>query len=161
TFTNTTKSPLTIKVAFGGQSGIGATGTNAGAIVRTSSGDAIVTPADSWVEVATPLQGNTLGGGPQITVLGTPASAAAPVAGAITFAGTWLDDTFDTALAYSGHEGNFQAYIDTLTLAPGRSRSLLHFVILGARVNAGTSEGVRAAVEETANRLVSRPDISG
>src|SRR5438034_763010 len=105
TFTNTTKAPLTIKVAFGRQSGIGASGANASAIVRTSSGDAVVTPADSWVEVATPLQGTTLVGGPQVTVLGAPSTSAAPFAGAMTFAGNWLDDTFNTPLSYSGHEG--------------------------------------------------------
>ena len=54
TFTNTTRLPITIKVAFGGQSGIGATGANSSTVVNTSSGDAMVTPADSWVEVATP-----------------------------------------------------------------------------------------------------------
>ena len=61
TFTNTTKAPITIKVAFGGQSGIGASGANASAIVNTSSGDARVTPADSWVEVATPIEGDDHG----------------------------------------------------------------------------------------------------
>src|SRR5882672_9888133 len=69
-FTNTTKSPITIKAAFGGQSGIGtATGAapgNSSAIVNTSSGDAIVTAADAWVEVATPLTGSTPVGGPQV-----------------------------------------------------------------------------------------------
>src|SRR5215471_3209334 len=54
TFTNTTRAPLTIKVAFGGQSGIGGSGAGSSAIVKTSSGDAQVTSADSWVEVASP-----------------------------------------------------------------------------------------------------------
>src|SRR5215813_10638196 len=54
TFTNTTKAPMTIKVAFGGQSGMGASGANSSAIVSTSSGDTNVTAGDSWVEVATP-----------------------------------------------------------------------------------------------------------
>jgi amidase len=71
TFTNTTNAPLTIKVAFGGQSGIGSSGANSSEIVNTSSGDTLVTPADSWVEVATPVDGTTLAGGPQVTVLGT------------------------------------------------------------------------------------------
>src|SRR5882672_9029376 len=69
-FTNTTKSPITIKAAFGGQSGIGtATGAapgNSSSLVNTSSGDAIVTAADAWVEVATPLTGSTPVGGPQV-----------------------------------------------------------------------------------------------
>jgi amidase len=160
TFTNTTKGPITIKVAFGGQSGIGSSGANSSAIVKTSSGDTLVTPADSWVEVATPTEGTTMVGGPQATVLGTPTTAAKPFGGAITFAGNWLDDPFNYPLSYNGHERNFQAYVNTLTLSPGRSRSVLHFVILGSRVTVATSDAVRAMVEATANRLVEAPEIS-
>jgi amidase len=164
-FTNTTKSPITIKIAFGGQSGIGtATGSapaNSSAIVNTSSGDAIVTAADSWVEVATPLAGTTLVGGPQATVLGTPSSQAAPFGGAITFAGNWLFNTFNNPLTYVGHEANFQAYVNTITLQPDRTRSLLHFVVLGQRVDAASSAAVRAAVETTAAGLAAAPEIDG
>ncbi len=110
-------------MAFGGQSGTGATGANSSAVVNTSSGDTMVTAADSWVEVATPAEGTDMTGGPQATVLGT-----------MTFAGNWLDDPFNNPLSYSGHEGNFQAYVNTLTLPPGKSKSLLHFVVLGQRV---------------------------
>jgi amidase len=164
-FTNTTKSPLTIKVAFGGQSGIGtATGANPGnssSIVNTSSGDAIVTAADSWVEVATPLAGTTSVGGPQVTVIGTPSSPASPFSGAMTFAGNWLFDTFSNPLTYAGHEANFQAYVNTITLQPDKTRSLLHFVVLGQMVTAASSAGVRAAVEATATSLAAGPDLAG
>ena len=149
-FTNTTRAPLTIRVAFGGQSGLGASGNNSSALVNTSSGDAQVSAADSWVEVATPLDGENLVGGPQVTVLGS----------SMTFAGNWLVDTFNNPLSYSGHEGNFQAYVNTLTLPPGKSQSLLHFVVLGQRVNAASSAGVRAAVESTASALASAPDTT-
>ena len=44
---------------------MGASGANSSALVNTSSGDTLVTGADSWVEVATPLSGSTLVGGPQ------------------------------------------------------------------------------------------------
>src|SRR5262245_41902018 len=165
TFTNTTKSPITIKAAFGGQSGIGtATGTapqNSSSIVNTSSGDAIVTAADSWVEVATPLAGTTLVGGPQATVIGTPSSTAVPFSGAMTFAGNWLFNTFNNPLTYAGHEANFQAYVNTITLQPDRTRSLLHFVVLGQRVNAASSAAVRAAVETRAASLAAAPEIDG
>ena len=67
-----------------------AAGGNSSSIVNTSSGDALVTAADSWVEIATPLAGTTLVGGPQATVIGTPTVPAAPFAGAMTFAGNWL-----------------------------------------------------------------------
>jgi amidase len=160
TFTNTTPRQLTIKVAFGGQSGIGSLGTNSSAIVKTASGGTLVTPTDSWVEVATPTEGTTMVGGPQVTVLGTPTTAAKPFAGAMTFAGNWLDDSFNNPLTYDGHEKNFQAYINTLSLPPGRSRSVLHFVVLGSRVTATTSDGVRAMVEATATELAKAPEIS-
>ena len=135
TFTNTTGAPITVKVAFGGQTGYSPSGANSSAMVNTSTGDAAVTGADAWAEVATPLSGTTLVGGPQATVIGTPA----PFGGAMTFTGNWLHDTFNNPLAYSGHEGNFQAYVNTLTLAPGRDESLLHFVVLGQRVTTATS----------------------
>ena len=38
----------------------------------------------------------------------------------MTFTGNWLHDTFNNPLGYGGHEGNFQAYVNTLTLAAGR-----------------------------------------
>jgi amidase len=159
TFTNTTKASLTIKVAFGGQSGIGSSGAGSSKVVNTSSGDAVITPADSWVEVATPTEGTTMVGGPQITVLGTPTTATSPFSGALTFAGNWLDDTFNNPLSYSGHDGNFQAYVNTVTLPPGKSRSLLHYVVLGPRVTNATSAEVRAAVEATASQLASSPEM--
>lgn len=159
-FTNTTGKTLRIAVAFGGQSGIGtaATSTN---VVTTSSGDTLATPEDSWVEVATPLAGSTLVGGPQIAVIGTPSTLAKPFSGAMTFAGNWLLDSFNDPLVYTGHEANFQAYVNTLTIPPGKSRSLLHFVVLGPRVDATTAAGERAEIEVAANDLVIAPDISG
>lgn len=159
TFTNTTRTPMTIKVAFGGQSGIGASGPNSSTIVNTSSGDARVTAADSWVEVATPLEDTAMVGGPQITVLGTPTATAKPFSGAMTFAGNWLDDPFSNPLSHTGQEGNFQAYVNTLTLPAGRSVSVLHFVILGERVTPANASRVRAAVEATANSLAAAPEI--
>ena len=68
-------------------------------------------------------------------MIGTPA----PFGGAMTFTGNWLHDTFNNPLAYGGHEGNFQAYVNTLTLAPGATKSLLHYVVLGQRVTTATS----------------------
>ena len=158
-FTNTTRKPVTIKAAFGGQSGIGSAGGNSSAIVNTSSGNAVVTAADAWVEAATPLAGTTLVGGPQATVIGTPTVPAVPFDGAMTFAGNWRVNPFSNPLSYVGHEGNFQAYVNTITLQPGKSRSLLHFVVLGQMVNAASSAGVRAAVEATATSLATAPEI--
>ena len=170
TFTNRTNSTKTIEVAFGGQSGYGDPLTNpadplhtspfnASSIVNTSSGDAIVTRDDDWVETATPLSGSTPVGGPQATVIGTATSSSATFAGAMTFAGNWLDDAFHSPLVYGGHRGNFQAYVNTITLKPGQTRSVLHFVVLGQMVTATTSTAVRAAVESVASQLATAPEI--
>ena len=77
----------------------------------------------------------------------------------MSFAGNWLYRTFETPLAYAGHERNFQAYVNTLTLAPRKSQSLLHFIVLGRRVDASSSAAERAAVEATATSLASNPQI--
>ena len=159
-FTNTTDRTLRISVAFGGQSGIGTAAVST-AVVNTSSGDTLVTPEDAWVEVATPLAAATPVGGPQITVIGTPSTSGEPFSGAMTFAGNWLLDSFNDPLVYTGHEQNFQAYVNTLTIPPGKSRSLLHFIVLGPRVDAATSAAERAKIETTANNLVNMPDIGG
>ncbi|RKQ90279.1 amidase [Solirubrobacter pauli] len=156
-FTNTTGAPLTIKVAFGGQSGYSASGANASALVNTSSGDTSITAADTWAEVATPLSGTTLVGGPQATVIGTPA----PFGGAMTFTGNWLNDTFNEPFATGGHEGNFQAYVNTLTIPAGATKSVLHYVVLGNRVTAATSDAERLKVETTSASLVTAPDLTG
>ena len=79
----------------------------------------------------------------------------------MTFAGNWLLDSFNDPLVYTGHEANFQAYVNTLTIPPGKSRSLLHFIVLGPRVDTATSAAERAKIEATANTLVTAPDISG
>src|SRR4051812_38077106 len=156
TFRNTTGAPITVKVAFGGQTGYSASGANSSAMVMSSSGDATVSATDAWAEVATPLSGTTLVGGPQATVIGTPA----PFGGAMTFTGNWLYNTFDNPLAYGGHEGNFQAYVNTITLAPGAVKSLLHYVVLGQRVTATTSAGERLKVEATAATLAATPEVA-
>ena len=116
-----------------------------------------MTASDAWAEVATPLNGTNLVGGPQATVIGTPA----PFGGAMTFTGNWLHDTFNQPLTYGGHEGNFQAYVNTLELAPGETESLLHFVVLGQRVTTATSDAERLKVEATASTLAATPDVSG
>jgi amidase len=169
-FTNVTRAPIAVKVAFGGQSGYGdpatpATNPNSSAIVNTSSNDTAVGPNDSWVEVATPFSSTTpattLVGGPQATVIGTPTVSGSPFAGAMTFAGNWLYDTFINPLATSGHEGNFQAYVNTFTIPARASRSVLHYVVLGQRVNSATSASVRSSVESTASTLARTPDLTG
>jgi amidase len=153
TFTNTTKAPITVEVAFGGQTGYGAGGTNQSRIVATSSGDTAVTSGDAWAEVASGTASTGTTGGPSAVVVGDPS----PFDGALDRAGNWLRQTFDTPLATDGHEANYQAYIDTLTLPPHQSRSLVHFLVVGRPVTAATSPAEIAAVGDRAAELASSP----
>src|ERR1700733_449341 len=92
TFTNTTNTPIAVDIDFGGQLGFD-TGTNQSSIVATSSGDALPSPADSWVEVATRTSaaGSPSANGPSAVVLGTPTTTAAPFSGALTSTGDFLE----------------------------------------------------------------------
>ena len=77
----------------------------------------------------------------------------------MTFAGNWLFDTFNNPLTYSGHEGNFQGYVNTLTLPPGKTRSLLHFVVLGpTRQRADVSRRARGGRSHR-DGLAAAPEI--
>ena len=88
-------------------------------------------------------------GGPSAVVIGDPD----PFGGALSRAGNWLRQTFDTPLATDGHEANYQAYVNTLTLQPRHSRSLVHFVVAGKPVTATTSAAEIAAVGNQASAL--------
>ncbi|WP_432570203.1 amidase [Kineococcus sp. SYSU DK005] len=160
TFTNTTRRALSVQVAFGGQTGYGATGTTASRIAATSSGDATAAPGDVWTASASgtaepTAPGTTPGttpttGGPSATVLGS-----------FERTGNWLRDTFTQPMGTEGHAANFPAYVNTLTLAPGRSASLLHFVVVGQPVTATSAAAELSAVTEVAARLADRPDLEG
>lgn len=166
TFTNTTRREVTIRVAFGGQTGVGDASSTCSRcapapIVMTSSGDGEVDPADAWTTAASATDGDSEVSGPIVTVLGTPSTRDAPFDGALDFAGTWLWDTFDNPLVYSGHEGNFPAYVTTLTLEPRESASLLHYVVIGSPVTEATAEAEQVDAEATAADLAAAPDLSG
>lgn len=150
TFTNTTRHPLTVDVAFGGQTGYGATGVTASRVVRTADGDDVVSPSDDWTAVASgTVEGQTTGG------------PSATVTGEFDRAGNWLRETFTEPLATEGHDANFQAYINSLTLLPGESRSLLHYVVVGERVTTATAGGELARVSDNAAVLAERPVLEG
>lgn len=167
-FTNTTARALPIEVAFGGQTGFGADGPNSSRIVKTSSGGTAPRPGNAWVEFGSPLPSGSpargrvaSAGGPQVTVLSSSSSQRT----AFSFAGDWLGDPFHTPYAVEGHAANFPAFVYRLTLPAYQSRSLLHFVILGAPVTAAsiaaTRAVTRAAAEATAVRLAAAPDLAG
>ncbi|MDN4174497.1 amidase family protein [Nocardioides sp. SOB77] len=151
TLTNTTGRPLTVEVAFGGQTGYGATGTNASAVVASSSGDAALDTADTWTATASGAgaAGSTWQG-PTATVVGE-----------FDRTGTWLRNTFTEAYSATGHAANYPAYVNTLTLAPGTSASLVRFVAVGGRVTAATAAAELAEVTGRAADLVAEPDLEG
>lgn len=150
TFTNRTSARITLSAAFGGQTGMGASGPDSSYLIGTSRGRTTAGAGDVWVAYATPVAGARLVGGPQVTVTGR-----------FSFAGDWLDDPFRDPLAYSGHRRNFPAFVNVLGIPAHQSRSLLHFVVLGPRVNAVTASAVAERAEATAARLAAKPDLAG
>jgi amidase len=161
TFKNTTGAPITVDVSFGGQTGVGSTtGTNNGIISETSTGDTAVTPADAWTLTRFGT-GTATTRGPSAVVLGTPA----PFGGAFTRTGNFRDDPFSEARVLTGHESNFVGYENRLVLAPGETRSLAHFVVIGtAEATNGTGStapGAQvSAVRSTATGLASNPSFA-
>ena len=164
TFTNTTARPIRAEIAFGGQIGTGA-GTGQSRIVDTSSGDTLITNADSWAEAASSA---TLAGptaiGPSAVVIGSPS----PFTGGITRAANFLRNPWDEALQLTGHEANFVGYLNNLILQPGETRTLMRFVVVGVNETSGTPTGGPtpaagsqiAAVKGTAQGLVTSPPVA-
>jgi amidase len=175
TFTNTSRSALSVDIDFGGQLGFNLTTSSSGshqsAIFTTSSGDTTATPADSWVEVDTPSVVGDLASasqfGPSAAVLGS-----VP----ITQTSDFLVDPFNKPLQTSGDEANEYGYINHFTLQPGQTRSLVHFVVTGLsektnapNTPAGAAPGTNVpalgsqttAVKTLATELAATPDLSG
>ena len=168
TFTNESRSPLTVDIDFGGQLGYDlTTPTNhQSTIFATSSGDTTATPADSWVAVDTPSEVGNLASasqyGPSAVVLGTAGSA-------FTQTSDFLTDPFNKPLQTTGDEANEYGYINHFELQPGQTRSLVHFVMIGLseKTESPAKTGVPAlgtqttAVKTTATELSATPDLSG
>lgn len=159
-FKNTTSSPRPIKVTFGGIFGQN-NGENQSEVVDSSTGDTAVTAADSWVEHATPTAAATsptsgpTQNGPSAIVLGTPGTR-----GALTRTGIFSShNPFGSTLPADGFEANLRGYIRTLTLQPGETVSLVHFVVVGRNEqDAARPAGTQiAAVRTAAATLASAP----
>ena len=186
TFTNTTRQPLVVEVAWGGAAGAYEDGGRV-AVAATSSGDRTIDPADSFVTVmqnakavADPMRGPS-GHGPSAHVLGTGGPAA------LTRAGDMYADPF--ADRWPGYDPAHIGYVFRLRLAPGATSALVTFVVKGlseaydprggfpvgvtnallgaepvysgpdARIPAAGSEIAR--VTDVARRLVREPDLRG
>jgi amidase len=164
-FTNTTRTTVTVEVAFGGQLGY-KTGSNQSAIATTSSGDATITNADSWAEFYTPSAGpgSATFNGPSATVIGSPA----PFTAGLNRMGNFLRDPFGNPLAATGDETNHYGFVNRLVIAPKQTRSLAHFVVIGLSETrtppgGGSIPGAGtqvAAVQSGASALVAAPPLS-
>jgi amidase len=158
-FTNTTDRFVSVDVSFGGAAGQN-NGSGQSRVVGTSSGDAAITTADSWTQVATAATAaGPSANGPSAVVFG----GAGPFAGMANH----MRSPFDTPLEATGHEANFYGYRHLLQIPPGQTRSLLRYVVVGRAENTG-SQPTRppagaeiAAVGNTAAALAAAPDLTG
>ena len=141
TFTNTATSPVTLEVSFGGSLGSGLTATtspNKATISASSSGDAVVDPADTWVTATTP--GNTR---PTGVVVGTGVSSL----------GDQQSNPFETAYVPTGSRANDLGFVRTLTIEPGTTESLVQYVVVGA-------QGDTTQITDDTAALAAAPDLA-
>jgi amidase len=148
-FANTTGRTITVDVAFGGTAGLN-TGANQSQIVASSSGDAAIAADDTWVAVANPSSSGVSSRGPSAVVLGSQ-----------TGMGNFQRDPFGLPLPVGGLDANFYGYKNSLTLAPGQTRSLLRYVVAGRAETAATAGAQVNAVKTGATSLAATPDLSG
>jgi amidase len=141
TFTNTSTKPVTLEVSFGGSLGSGLTTTtspNKATVSASSSGDAVVDPADTWITATTP--GSTR---PTGVVVGAGVGAL----------GDQQSDPFTTAYVPTGSRSNDLGFVRELTVEPGKTESLVQYVVVGA-----LSDTTQIASDTAA--LATAPDFS-
>lgn len=147
TFTNKNDVDVKVEVSFGGSLGYGTT-TNASVVKATYSNDLEVTTDDSWIVVDSSARNNK--------PLGIAVGSSNPFNNGLTGLGNQQKDPFTTPLAKSGNDANFYGFINTLNIAPGESKSLVHYVQVG---EAG-EEGLNNLVTRL-NGLNSQLDVTG
>jgi amidase len=156
-FKNVTGAPIAVDVQFGGQTGTGnATGTTNAVISDTSSGDAVVTANDSWALSRTGAAPNPSASGPSAVVIGSPS----PFGGALARVANFIRHPFTLPPTAAGHESNWVGYQHTFTLAPGETKTLAHFVVIGVGEVAATAGTQVAAVKATATSLAAAPPFT-
>ncbi|WP_278235980.1 amidase [Isoptericola sp. AK164] len=164
-FTNTTDVPVTVETAFGGQLGYD-TGTNQSAIAGTSDGDTTISDADGWASWYTPSDGpgSASRNGPSATAFGSPGFEPA-----LERMGNFLRDPFTNDLPTEGDEANHPAFVNSLTIDPGETVSLAHFVVTGLSETSAVVDGAAVPepgsqvdlVEAKAAALSTDPDLAG
>jgi len=149
TFANTTQRTITVDVAFGGTAGLNS-GNNQSRVQMTSSGDELLDAADTWAQIANPAANGASSRGPSAVVFGAQGGT-----------GNFQRDPFGNPLPATGLEANFYGYKNTLTLAPGETKSLLRYVVAGRAETAATAGQQSTAVRGAASTLAQEPDLSG
>ena len=149
TFANTTGRTITVDVTFGGTAGLNS-GNNQSKVTGTSSGDTTIDATDAWVAIHSPNANGMSTRGPSAVVTGT-----------TTGTGNFQRDPFGAPLPTTGLEANFYGYRNTLTLAPGETKSLLRYVVAGRTETASTIGAQTAAVTAAATQLTAAPDLTG
>ncbi|WP_245971946.1 amidase [Solirubrobacter pauli] len=149
TFANTTGRTITVDVTFGGTAGLNTT-NNQSKVAATSSGDSTIDNADTWVSINSPNAAGVSSRGPS-----------AVVTGAQSGTGNFQRDPFGAALPTTGLEANFYGYRNTITLAPGQTKSLLRYVVAGRTETTSTIGAQTSAVGAAAATLAGTPDLAG
>ncbi|WP_114423481.1 amidase family protein [Nocardioides houyundeii] len=140
TFTNTTTAPITIRASFGGSLGYGVPGsTTAGQVTATSDGDSELDGDDTWMVATTPGQ---------VRPTGVVVGSAPPQR-----LGDQQADPFTVDYVPTGSAQNDPGFVHELTIEPGATESLLHFVHVGAR-------GQTAAAVTATQALAASPDLA-
>lgn len=144
TFTNSATTDLTVDVSFGGSLGYGV-GATAGVVNNSSDGDALIEAGESWATATSSGAYRPTG-----IVLGS----AAPFAGATTRIGDQEQNPFEVDYSTTGSSANDPGFINELTIAPGTTKSLARYVVVGAQSD--TTNIVTAT-----QTLAAAPDFSG
>lgn len=130
TFTNTTTEPITVRASFGGSLGYGVPGSStAGTVSATADGDSVLEAGDSWMVATSPGQVRPTG-----VVAGT---------GEFTL-GDQQNDPFSTPYSPTGSGQNNPGFVHELTIEPGSTASLLHYVYVGAQAETTAAEATAA-----------------
>lgn len=140
TFTNTSTTPVTFKVSFGGSLGSGFTATspNKATVTGSSSGDANVGTDDTWITATTP--GSTR---PSGVVVGTGVSGL----------GDQQSNPFTTNYVATGSRSNDLGFVRELTVDPGETTSLMQYAVFGAL-------GDTTQISTTTAALAAAPDLT-
>lgn len=149
TFTNTARTPLTVEVSFGGSLGYGnpvdtvaGGGETTSAVISASSdGNTTIDADDTWATAT--YQGSTWR--PTGIVVGSTGSRRI---------GNQQLDPFTAAYSTTGSASNNPGFVQDLTMRPGQTKSLLHYVLVGA-------QGDTTAIAAATAGLAAAPAVSG